>query len=470
VARASAGGFERGCLRSIDVFVTGRVRARGTEAIARARMVVATSFATAFLLATGAAGALLRGGETTTVQALLASLALAAVPFVLRATGALTLAANVVMAILFVLIAHANLADAGNPGGPLLATTVVPLLGVLLAGTRAGVFWGILAAAQLVLLEIVRAGRLEIPADLAVAPPVLEPTYLGGATVVLAILGLALCDRALGRGRLDELDEARERAERADRVKSDFVASVSHEMRTPLNVMVGMIDMLLDSRLSDPQAGLARTLRVSTMNLLRLVNDVVDLSRIEAGRLELEAVPFDIRTCITDVAQQLDAPAREKGLGIDVVLDPAVPQAVVGDPARLRQVLLNLLGNAIKFTPQGRTGIEVYVIGKSEGEVVLSFAVTDTGVGIPKEDIPRLFQRFTQIDGAAARAFGGSGLGLAISRELVLRMDGELSVESRHGGGSRFEFRLPMRVPPATSRPALLPSSPGSNANHAVAS
>jgi PAS domain S-box-containing protein len=247
--------------------------------------------------------------------------------------------------------------------------------------------------------------------------------------------------RALAR-QADELARARDAAVAAARVKASFLATMSHELRTPLNGVIGMTALLLDTPLTPEQRDFAGTIRVSGEALLSLVNDVLDYSRIEAGKVAIQSTSFDLRALIDEALEILGAPARAKHLSLDRSVDHALPTAVIGDPDRVRQVLLNLLGNAIKFTDRGGVVLRVRREREHVDPIGVRFEVVDTGVGIPLDAIPTLFERFTQVDDSSTRRHGGAGLGLAISRHLVELMGGRIGVISIPGSGSTFWFTL----------------------------
>ncbi len=259
--------------------------------------------------------------------------------------------------------------------------------------------------------------------------------------------------------RQQQVEEARRRAEEASRAKSDFLANMSHEIRTPMNAILGLSHLALRAGAPPRQRGYLTRIRASATALLGIINDILDVSKIEAGMLTLERVPFDLTTVLDMVAGTATLSAEEKGLALRLEVAPDVPTALLGDPLRLGQVLLNLVNNAVKFTERGGVDLSVTAASRTAGEAELRFAVRDTGIGMTAEQVSRLFQPFAQADSSTTRRYGGTGLGLAISRRLAVMMGGGITVDSTPGQGSTFRFAVTAGVQdgpaPALADPGL---------------
>jgi|HubBroStandDraft_1064217.scaffolds.fasta_scaffold02253_2 two-component system sensor histidine kinase/response regulator len=242
-------------------------------------------------------------------------------------------------------------------------------------------------------------------------------------------------------GLADDLSVARDEAERANRLKSEFLAMMSHEVRTPMNGIIGLNSLLLGTKLGADQRKFAEAVRVSAQSLLTILNDILDVSKLESGKFDLEAIEIDLEELAEDAVELLSPPAHEKGLEIALHIAPAARRPLIGDPTRLRQVLLNLLSNAVKFTDRGAVGLEIEAAAEGS-RLRVRFAIADTGIGVRDEDKPKLFRKFEQADGSITRRFGGTGLGLNISKQLVELMGGTICVADRPGGGSVFTVAL----------------------------
>ncbi|HJV43052.1 ATP-binding protein, partial [Caulobacter sp.] len=276
--------------------------------------------------------------------------------------------------------------------------------------------------------------------------------YIVLAVVMVGVTSFTMDAVRLLRANAQALEEAQAEAQEASRAKSTFVAMMSHELRTPMNGVLGLAHALGETRLDAKQAEYVDMIIQSGDSLMTILNDILDLSKIEAGKLELEAAPFDIRALAGQIRLLWSETARVKGVDLALEIDPATPDWLLGDAARVRQILLNLVSNALKFTLEGGVVIR---IAPEAGEIVL--AVSDTGVGLTAEQQARLFAPFVQAERSTARRFGGTGLGLAICRHLTDLMGGAVSLESAPGKGSIFTARLPL---PATEPPRRVEAAP----------
>lgn len=318
----------------------------------------------------------------------------------------------------------------------------------------------VLAIAATGVTLVPRLSLMRIYLCVLLAPAILLNLCLGGpreytmAAVTTAFLGYLLdrgkgqnreywlrnTDRALLRRKAAELESARQTAETANLTKSQFLANISHELRTPMNGILGLTALTLESELTPEQRDNLETVIVSARSLLTLLNDLLDLARVEAGRMELERVEFNLPELMAETLRTFAFQARRKGIDIGLTISPDIPGRLVGDPGRLRQILLNLVGNALKFTARGRVEIRAEGAAQLDQRVALLFTVSDTGIGIAPEKQKLIFEAFSQADTSTTRVYGGTGLGLAISQRLVEMIGGRIWVESEPGTGSRFHF------------------------------
>jgi len=380
---------------------------------------------------------------------LIAALLLVAIPFVLRATRRARLCGNLLVALAF----GTYTALALVTGGPAAAVTPwyvsLPIIAAFVAGMRWATVWTLLGVLTLCGLFAAREGGVDFPSPCTAAG--LRFLQLAGLLgIVLCTAGLTFVFKALERRQRAALERALFAAQAADRAKSEFLANMSHEIRTPLTAILGYTELLREAarnpaeveRISHGEA--LATIYRNGEHLLQVINDILDLSKIEAGQLEVELGFFSPRQLVDDVLALFEAAASAKSLRLEACFDAELPDAVETDPTRLRQVLVNIVGNAVKFTERGAVHVAIRWRGPRTEPGSLEVAIRDSGIGMSGKELSRLFRPFSQADGSTSRRYGGTGLGLAICRRLVQMMGGSIEVTSEPEQGSCFTVSLPV--------------------------
>ena len=425
----------------------------GTNDLARrSRALVAVSVVVAVAFIIFLVRALLEGNTTLCIIDTVGAAVVSANLWRFRQRGDLVVSGNVLTAIAFLLLV-AVIAVTGGVGLPATYMLgLIPLCSISIVSVRAGVVWAVVVGCALFGLAAAHAGAVAFPSPFP-ADRLPMMTVVGSLVVTAISTGVGIAYEWIKESALRDIEDANRmlkkaetKAKAASQAKSEFLANMSHEIRTPMNGILGTLQLLqMQDELGDDSREFTRTALSSAESLLTLLNDLIDLAKIEAGKLQFELVPFDLHQIVADVRALFAPTATKKGLQIGLHFAPGCPHLIVSDPVRIRQVLSNLVGNAVKFTESGSVQIEVDRSPTDE----LMLTVTDTGIGIDEAQKEHIFDAFAQADSSTTRRFGGSGLGLSVCQRLIDGLQGRLTVRSEVGRGSAFEVCVPYSTAPA---------------------
>ena len=427
----------RESLEQIDGWISPELRAEGRIVLLRARMTVLMSGTIATLATIYAAVFVVMDGTPCSVTCLAGTCgAIMSIVLVRFSQAGHTASQLLIFSIYAPLTVLAT--QLGGHGAPSLAWYMaIPVISQCTASTRTAVGWTVVIMLSLSAFYLLNAGGYPLPNE--ISP---ENFDLLNLLSLIGLASLILYTALLYEATNVELEHTRNEADAANRAKSEFLANMSHEIRTPMTAILGFSDVLLESPSDLEKKNAIGTIRRNGEYLLKIINDILDLSKIEAGKFDVERIPCCPRNIIAEVANLMRIRANAKNLPLNIEFDGPIPETVETDSTRLRQILINVLGNAIKFTETGEVRLVTRLVEQDTAEPVLQFEVTDTGIGIGTAEIERLFQPFSQADGSMTRRFGGTGLGLAICKRLAQSLGGDITATSELGVGSRFTIHV----------------------------